>query len=1268
MSHALAPASEVAQSAPQEDPNPFRGPQPYRFADHPRFIGREEDAWKLLHRIRAHPCVTLYGPSGAGKSSLMQAGVLPLLVNQHGFRVVRVDVWPAGEHPLARLLGFMDSELGLGSSPEGLSGREALEVALELATLRSDQPILVYLDQLEQLFLPSRKSSWTDEFIEVLGGLAGGPFRGLQFVLALREDYLGRFRDRLRGRRALLAQGFRLGPLTVKEMTAVACSLAAMGTPAQRWTHEEMRPLMVQMRAAGQLDDHDDAEVQAAFAQIVCRALWEARSRDATATPTQAEPMLHRYLDETLDAFGTDRDAVLRLLEDLFIAKDGSRTLLTQNEVETEARDTLPENVLARLEAAAVLHSEEHQGKPYYELGHDWLARKVRELKEARQTREARERGERELREVAERKLEEQRRALADEREAHATRMAEEKRRQRERRWRFLAVVALVAALALAGVATGAMEVRRRALELLSQAQDSLLVARARELAVRQKEVLAAQLLLEVKGPEQAAGWTQLANELLAIPMPLLTLRSDAPVQDAAFGPVDVMGASPERVVMVSRSKVAWLFNADGTGTPTALEGHRGNVVDAAFSPTEPMVATASEDGDVRLWPTDGTGRAFLVLQGHTAPVQSVRFSADGRWVATASSDGTVCIWNTATGALRVTLRSDSGTLVSARFSADGRRLVTAQLNGLAKVWNLDGSGPPVTLGVPAGIILSAALNSNGTQAVTASNDSLVRLWTVDGAAPPVVLKEHTGIVYSAEFSEDDAWIVTASQDQTVRVWRSADGAPVAVLRGHTDAVRTAYFDRFATAIVSASEDGTARVWRTDLIRQPDATGRASPESRPKDLPSWAWGSSSLVLRAADASLRSARFSADGNWVVTASDDKTARVWRVRSQMAPTALQGHLHPLTQATFSPDGKQVLTASRDRSARVWRTDVQAPPVLLLGHEGAIQSARFSGDGRWVVTASDDLTARVWRADGAGIPVVLSGHSDSVVSARFSPDGTQVVTASLDGTARVWRADGEGPPSILSAHEGAIWFAEFSPDGAWVVTASDDKTARVWDWRTGVVVATFVGHEDAVQTARFSPDGRFVVTASSDGTARVWRVSRPETPVLLSGHEGFVVSAEFSPDGTQVVTASTDGTARVWRADGTGLPVTLTGHNGYVNVASFSQDGRWVLTGSEDRTAWLWRADGGGVPLVFRGHNGAVRAADLSPDGKRVVTGSTDATAQLWSVDVEALRRRLEASNLDCLPSDLRRAHLEESEADALARYADCEVAHGRPRPSD
>jgi len=138
------------------------------------------------------------------------------------------------------------------------------------------------------------------------------------------------------------------------------------------------------------------------------------------------------------------------------------------------------------------------------------------------------------------------------------------------------------------------------------------------------------------------------------------------------------------------------------------------------------------------------------------------------------------------------------------------------------------------------------------------------------------------------------------------------------------------------------------------------------------------------------------------------------------------SILGHAGAVNSAAFSPDGARVVTASFDRTARVWSAADGKPIAKLKGHADMVTSAAFSPDGARVVTASFDRTARVWSA-ADGKPIAeLKGHAGPVTSAAFSPDGARVVTASYDHTARVWhleplKCEAETIPLWVQAYTG-------------------------------------------------------------------------------------------------------------------------------------------------------------------------------------------------------------------------------------------------------
>ena len=113
-----------------------------------------------------------------------------------------------------------------------------------------------------------------------------------------------------------------------------------------------------------------------------------------------------------------------------------------------------------------------------------------------------------------------------------------------------------------------------------------------------------------------------------------------------------------------------------------------------------------------------------------------------------------------------------------------------------------------------------------------------------------------------------------------------------------------------------------------------------------------------------------------------------------------------------AAFSPDDAWVVTASDDMTARVSgcgeRGRASPPSACRLSHERAC-----SADGARVVTASADKTVRIWDA-ASGTELFCLRHDDWVFRASLSADGASVVTASADKTARIWDASGSASSS--------------------------------------------------------------------------------------------------------------------------------------------------------------------------------------------------------------------------------------------------------------
>jgi WD40 repeat protein len=430
-----------------------------------------------------------------------------------------------------------------------------------------------------------------------------------------------------------------------------------------------------------------------------------------------------------------------------------------------------------------------------------------------------------------------------------------------------------------------------------------------------------------------------------------------------------------------------------------------------------------------------------------------------------------------------------------------------------------------------------------------------------------------------------------------------------------------------------------------------------------------------LTLRGHTAAVNAVAFSPDGRRLVTASDDRTARIWDVASGASLRTLEGHREMVISAAFSSDGRRVVTASRDYVARLWDADAGTLIAELVpaGHRAqaanVVAPAEFSHDGRYVVTATDDHTACVWDGHTGALVAALANPDAAramITSATFSPDGRAVATASLAGTLRLWDLP-SGAPRATAQSTSGLTSARFSQDGSQLLTEAQDGDVRMWS--PGSLTSTLVAEDAAlpnVTTATLSPDGRYLVHANPDETLTLHDQQDGDTTLPIhvprTGHPGTVA---FSADSRTLVTADAD-FVMLWRA-ATAEPVAiLDGHGGEPNVAAFSADGQRVAVASVDRTVTIWDARYADAATSAT----PAQALALTAAGGRLLTiddlpsDAPQRAVHLWDVGTGAEIMRTPRGASDDLAPALSRdgARLVLAGDDHTARVLD--AATGRP----
>jgi WD40 repeat protein len=395
-----------------------------------------------------------------------------------------------------------------------------------------------------------------------------------------------------------------------------------------------------------------------------------------------------------------------------------------------------------------------------------------------------------------------------------------------------------------------------------------------------------------------------------------------------------------------------------------------------------------------------------------------------------------------------------------------------------------------------------------------------------------------------------------------------------------------------------------------------------------------ATGKLGMSLKEHTGAVLAASFGPDERTVITASTDRTVRVWDDLSSTVLHRLE-HADHVVGLAISPDGKSLASAGKDGLVRVWdRPNYKMRKSLTVAGDDH-PAVAFSPDGRWLVTGGSKALT-VWNAGSLESVLTLPGRGSWL---GFGADGRTLLAAAeryADNEPYVvtrWElTTGKKLPALTLENRGGTGAFAVTPDGKMLFAVrtrtADTRFVRAYDTDTGQPrFSDPHGHIGKVTAVAFSPDGAWLASGSQDHTVRLWHLAgRPDgdavPPIyVLAGHTAPVSAVQFSPDGKLIASGSLDRTIVLWDAV-TRKPLrTLENHSAKPSRIAFAPDGLTLAAGQEAGTIKFWDVATGAAKSEFAGHGGAVTCVAYSPNGKLMASAGIDKTLQVRDTTTNA-----------------------------------------------
>ena len=521
-------------------------------------------------------------------------------------------------------------------------------------------------------------------------------------------------------------------------------------------------------------------------------------------------------------------------------------------------------------------------------------------------------------------------------------------------------------------------------------------------------------------------------------------------------------------------------------------------------------------------------------------------------------------------------------------FSNDGRFIVGGATDRKTHIWNWQQQSHQV-LSESAGHINEVCISPNGQLVAAASDDTLLVFDVRSGEGKKKPIDEYIEVL---EFGSDNASIWIGGKDRYL-YFLNLEKESLHALHSDGSPIQTVLKVGTENTVMHLSEKG-AYVWNTsEAVPQLEKTFNGLLNR----------------FRYTDAAC-----SPDGKLLLTASEDKIARLWNMQTETLLYEMNGHQHPIRNLAFSPSGSGVLTASAYAIFH-WGLRMGSPAYSLQQEGFSIEALGVSPDGQNLMAGTRKPTVEIYDLPKKGFVFSPEINTpDRIGALAVDPQGKWFFTGDNAGQLQQWPIT-QGAGKMLHQFENAI--IEIDAKGPNILIATDQNDAFLWKSNpTGPVALK--GHHDIVLSIALSADATLGISGGLDSLVILWDMQSGQMKDSFFHHYGEIRALAFYDEDRSFMSIDENSNLYSWNLKSREHRFRKLKEENVKFLLIDPQDQYYVTASSFKIGIWYLQDQHILLRQLETPDNDRVRSLAISPDGKWLYSGHRSGKVHAWKND--------------------------------------------------